>query len=537
MVAMQLISGMGIPRDRTSPYHALWQALIVIIISMIDKVFHQIQLFCTCVQSKFSKTMSSRLDRVVPKYTDNISQNAVCVETRHKLNTVMLSRVYVVNADANLDKYQCTNDIADALISHISKLHNIPSLQLITNGQFMLNFKEKPIQIHDEVYIQLQNLALDQRGDVKHVDFTLMSNTLSAAEIAHLILVIKDDYAVEQRNALGDQLYFFDQKIKDGNGQLDTRPLDGMQLANRMMKVRSAPKQLSFTKTQFVSNKSFSNLYGSDCRTIEKRVDFFLNNKAWYDARGIPYQLGIMLAGPPGTGKSSAIKAIANRSGRHIINIKCSNITTTSQFKNLFLADTLNVFVNASVTDTTALTIPIDKRIYVLEELDTMGNIILQRSSKSDDKKDVEEVQDELCLGDILTVLDGTLETPGRILIITSNHPERIDKALRRPGRIDVDTRFGPCSVDTTIEIYEAFFDCPFPQELRGEIPDGILSPAEVSQIFFMYVNDVPEPKTILSHLHRERSNHSGAAPSQRHTAPCPHHERPGGLPATSCPQ
>ena len=44
---------------------------------------------------------------------------------------------------------------------------------------------------------------------------------------------------------------------------------------------------------------------------------------------------------------------------------------------------------------------------------------------------------DDLNLAGILNVLDGVVDCPGRILIMTSNHPEKLDPALIRPGRID----------------------------------------------------------------------------------------------------
>jgi ATP-dependent 26S proteasome regulatory subunit len=61
---------------------------------------------------------------------------------------------------------------------------------------------------------------------------------------------------------------------------------------------------------------------------------------------------------------------------------------------------------------------------------------------KKDDPRAVhaqEEEKDALDLSFLLNLLDGTLEANGRILIITTNFPERIDRALIRPGRIDMD--------------------------------------------------------------------------------------------------
>merc|ERR1711862_960630 len=45
--------------------------------------------------------------------------------------------------------------------------------------------------------------------------------------------------------------------------------------------------------------------------------------------------------------------------------------------------------------------------------------------------------KDKLNLSGLLNVLDGVVDTPDRILIMTTNHPEQLDPALIRPGRID----------------------------------------------------------------------------------------------------
>ena len=41
------------------------------------------------------------------------------------------------------------------------------------------------------------------------------------------------------------------------------------------------------------------------------------------------------------------------------------------------------------------------------------------------------------CVSDVHLVLDGVVDSPGRIIVMTSNHPEKLDPALIRPGRID----------------------------------------------------------------------------------------------------
>ena len=61
-----------------------------------------------------------------------------------------------------------------------------------------------------------------------------------------------------------------------------------------------------------------------------------------------------------------------------------------------------------------------------------------------------------LTLATLLEVLDGVMEMDGRMLVITTNYPDRLDKALIRPGRIDMKVKFCPSSAEDIIQMYQA---------------------------------------------------------------------------------
>jgi SpoVK/Ycf46/Vps4 family AAA+-type ATPase len=84
----------------------------------------------------------------------------------------------------------------------------------------------------------------------------------------------------------------------------------------------------------------------------------------------------------------------------------------------------------------------------------------------------------------LLNLLDGTLETSGRIIAISSNYPERIDKALIRPGRIDMIVHFKKCNREILREMANSFYDRKFDDWTTPEI-EYRWSPAEVNQILF----------------------------------------------------
>ena len=90
------------------------------------------------------------------------------------------------------------------------------------------------------------------------------------------------------------------------------------------------------------------------------------------------------------------------------------------------------------------------------KETDTFGlfDILSSKAKSSDDKK-----SDKLDLSGLLNVLDGIVDTPGRMLIMTSNHPEKLDSALIRPGRIDKVIRLGYMEPEEAICMVEHYFD------------------------------------------------------------------------------
>jgi chaperone BCS1 len=155
--------------------------------------------------------------------------------------------------------------------------------------------------------------------------------------------------------------------------------------------------------------------------------------------------------------------------------------------------------------------IPVSERVYVIEDMDAMGDTVLRREWKTptasstkpkseedawlDRQKDSEK--ETIDLSFLLNLLDGTLEANGRILILTTNFPERIDRALIRPGRVDMIVAFKNCSRVVLQEMVTAFYDhdIPLPDDPTLE---GKWTPAEVNQILF---RNVESPSVAVADL------------------------------------
>ncbi|CAF2058514.1 unnamed protein product [Rotaria magnacalcarata] len=112
----------------------------------------------------------------------------------------------------------------------------------------------------------------------------------------------------------------------------------------------------------------------------------------------------------------------------------------------------------------------------VTEWVVTYRNYI-KNKNKGDDKN---VPKDPLTLSFLLNLIDGIIEQPSRILIMTTNHPEQIDPALLRPGRINIKQEFKRCPKPIIKDIIEFFFNQEKSQLDVSQLHDYTYSPADV---------------------------------------------------------
>jgi chaperone BCS1 len=177
--------------------------------------------------------------------------------------------------------------------------------------------------------------------------------------------------------------------------------------------------------------------------------------------------------------------------------------------------------------------IPIDKRIYVFEDVDCQSEVVLQRKEEIYPDSGLEPTPapttdfmpfqafgqdrfatgimtkapepiptagaEKLTLSTLLNLLDGILETPGRIIIMTSNYPKKLDKALIRPGRIDLICEFGLCTRTMIQDMINTFYDVSIDWDRVKTLPENTWSPAELMKVLF---ENFENPEGALKILH-----------------------------------
>jgi hypothetical protein len=497
--------------------------------------------------------IGQRINSLIEMYVEKASEkvekiglNASMI-SEEKESKIIFNRLYKAQNGGmvNHAEYEC----CDALLETMVNVNE--AREIIFNKIYFIGHKER-FQLDKNINVQMTEIGITKEGELNHLAFEISSKKLNLSELNNYVISKTKEYKVKKQNKLGNQLYYFDESIcrlnKDNKGNVN---------------YITAPNQLQFTMTKFYSNKSINTIFGPEIDIIKERLDLFINNPEWYAQKGIPYTFGVLCHGEPGCGKTSLCKVIAKSTNRHIINISLHEYTTKRQLHNLFFDETINIVTNKASGQYEQLIIPMDKRVYIIEDIDCMSDIVLDRDMKAkqlkveeeklasekkaqelrlaelrekksknkenwrfsnaadeddDDysyvmesntkasndstksslekstnkKKTDENLDDGLTLSYLLNLLDGVLETPGRIIIMTTNYPEHLDKALIRPGRVDMSICFKRCTAETLRKMFLHFYTDQITESdiSQYEFPNEKFTPAEVYQIMFKHIKD-----------------------------------------------
>lgn len=183
-----------------------------------------------------------------------------------------------------------------------------------------------------------------------------------------------------------------------------------------------------------------------------KDLGSFLAKENEYNKRGIPYKRGYLFFGPPGNGKTTTILCLAQKFKKHL------RFLNLSQMSN----DDLIYAVANLGKDT----------IVVLEDFDSIKETHQREEVKKPEEKGLvvnPQQPTGITLNVMLNCLDGLLTKHGMITIATTNHVEKLDSALIRPGRMDKRVEFKNSSKEQAEAYYKKFFPDEDPSEFVAE--------------------------------------------------------------------
>lgn len=268
-------------------------------------------------------------------------------------------------------------------------------------------------------------------------------------------------------------------------------------------------------------------------------IKHFTNNKKFYYEKGKPYRKIILAHGEPGCGKTSFLMALINlvkcqkhKYPRQLIHLKLDELTR-KDLMNILFRET--ILINNS--SETSVKIPFDRRIYYIEEIDgyeathnrsqtkksdetkikiedianlveysqkinnNSGKMISETINSTDGGKKTEKLgnlvktmigptcdmkssKGSLGIQDILEALDGIPSMKnGEIIFMTTNHLEKIDPALIRPGRVNHLINFKKATRENTQLQIEKYFGKKVPNKMKKNIPTNKFTPAEIESV------------------------------------------------------
>ncbi len=429
-----------------------------------------------------------------------------------------------------------------------------------------------PIEIENGIYLSIEKVHTHREkknsdtSDFKKINFTLMmSRDKCVDELYKFIEKCEKKYNKKIEDRMTDKIFIYEFLQSENNraSSSDDDWNDGRR-DQKLSNILCSEYQLNTTKDLR------KNCFFTDVEKIIKRIDFFVNNKSWYESRGIPYQLGFLFYGPPGCGKTSTIKAIARMLDRHIVNVNdIDKIKKVSDIKNIFYGDYIN-----------GRNIPTHKRLYVIDEFDKIldtisekpsvnaataamnamsanllngimgmgmtgdasasagiivvdsdtgscenGNGGIDGNNENGKRRSSKKNEDGPSQGkqngpssalmkqksvindaDILTIMDGLVETSGRIIICTANDPRKISEPFKRPGRLDEHIEFTKCTRSMIIQLLELFYSTTLSEEQIAKINNTEndiqykYSPAEINKFCF---NNLTNLDDVISEIMR----------------------------------
>lgn len=413
-------------------YRNLFEKTGTIIFSYVNKSRNQLEFVCT------ETTRSSCFGGSFGTMNTSDTFKAICLYIKKKINEGKTNNLYQLK--------ELTDKLYDDYSNNLKETLYIAS----QSERFTINDC-----IDSEIFFQIKksNLELNNNKNndtISGNNYTLIisSNKKSLQYLQEYVEnILKEYYKIIEMQLLEKEYVFiFEGTDSEGN--------------------------LNFSSYPFSTTSSFDNFYHPDKDKIINQIDFFKNNKDWYQKRGKPYTLGICSWGIPGCGKTTFEKIVTNYLKRHLIIVDFSRIKNQREADLIFFSEKINNII-----------IPYEKRIYCFPDVDRMTDIIENRQKKTSENKDKElkndlltslisEKMDEdkisscsnksespLNLSKILNILDGIPERTGQIIMMSCNHPEKLDKAFLRPGRIDILTEFKKINSDNILDLVSNYYE------------------------------------------------------------------------------
>lgn len=225
---------------------------------------------------------------------------------------------------------------------------------------------------------------------------------------------------------------------------------------------------------------------------IKTHIRQYLEDKEWYRKHNIPWRTGIILEGPPGTGKSSTALALC---GEFDCNLYIANLSLVNDNTLMNMFSMLPSKAVILIEDIDSYTIATSRKKVSAEKKEKDKPTGLPKAQYDAAPSAMEDFMNFGSLSGLLNAIDGICSSEDRILIATTNHLERLDPALIREGRFELILKIDFLNDETGRKMFSKFYP-EFKLPKNFKMKEGI-SPAKFQTLAMGHKK---EPQFVLDY-------------------------------------
>ncbi|KAK3252781.1 hypothetical protein CYMTET_37942 [Cymbomonas tetramitiformis] len=204
---------------------------------------------------------------------------------------------------------------------------------------------------------------------------------------------------------------------------------------------------MHFKRYKLSDAKSFASFFHPEKKNLLRLIEHFTHKTGKFAIAGYPHKLGLLLHGPPGTGKTSLIKALAQHTQRNIVCVNLAKIETNQELMNIMLDQKYAV-----EDEDLPVKLPFSKTVFVMEDVDAACSVVQRRSKGNEASGKTTKIEVKKVEGEGFEIVKTVSSNPDGL----TSFPLTLSKGLSRSYTKTV-PESEPQDTESTLTAAEAF--------------------------------------------------------------------------------